>query len=92
MRDMYNIPDFKRKYERKDYKTNIYFSAKSNAYPAIIHNISLGGALINNDSAPKIFEGEIITVNIPFSNTERSVKRKARVKWIFDTKFGVEFI
>jgi len=77
MRDEYNVPGFKRKYERKNYSTDIYFSVKSKAFPAVIQNISLGGALINHDSAPKIFEGEIITVNIPFSTTKRSVKRKA---------------
>ncbi len=92
MSDEYNIPGFKRKHERKDYNTDIYFSVKSKAYPAVINNISLGGALINHDSAPKIFEGEIITVNIPFSKTKRSVKRKAKVMWSFDTKFGIEFI
>jgi len=92
MSDEYNIPGFKRKYERKDYNADIYFSFKSQAYPAVIRNISLGGALINHDSAPKIFEGEIITVNIPFSQTKQSVKRKAKVMWSFDTELGIEFI
>ena len=92
MSDEYNIPGFKRKYERKDYRKDIYYSVKSNAYQAVINNISLGGALINHDSVPKIFEGDIITINIPFSKTKQSVKRKAKVMWIFDTKFGIQFI
>ena len=92
MSDEYNISAFNRKYERKDYKAEIYFSVKSKAYPAIIHNLSLGGALIKHDGTLKISEGETITINIPFSNTERGVKRKARIMWISDTQFGIEFI
>ena len=92
MSDEYNASDFKRKYERKTYKAEIYFSVKSQAYPATIHNLSLGGALIKHDGTLKISEGETITINIPFSNTERGVKRKARIMWISDTKFGIEFI
>lgn len=92
MSDEYNISAFKRKYERKAYKAEIYFSIKSKAYPAIIQNLSLGGARINHDGTLKISEGETITINIPFSNTERGVKRKAKIMWISDTQFGIEFI
>ena len=92
MSDEYNIPGFKRKHERKDYNKEIYYSVKSKAYPAVLHNISLGGALINHESVPNIFEGDIISVNIPFSKKKESVKRQAKVMWSYDKKVGIQFI
>lgn len=92
MADVFQFDKQNRRHQRKTYHVEIYFSLESRAYPAKIINISLGGALLDNAGFPRISEGQVITVNIPFKKAEQSVKRKARVMWVSESQFGIKFI
>jgi hypothetical protein len=83
---------YKRKHERKDYNAEVYFSLDAKAYPALVQNISRGGASIKNEGVAKVEEGQEIIINIPFQNATKTVKRKARIVWVTDTHFGIEFV
>ena len=84
--------DFRRKHERKDYLTDVVFAYKGRAYGGTIKNISLGGAFITTPSVNQFSAGDIITISIPFTDGNKSVKRKARIEWNNNTGFAVEFI
>ena len=81
----------KRRHARKNYEAEIYFAHKRKPYSAQIKNISRSGALIFSGGLPKVRAGEGITVTIPFSGKSKSVKRDAKVIWVNEILFGVEF-
>lgn len=83
--------DFRRKHERKSYNADIVFASKTNAYSGIMKNISLGGAFIVTSHVNQVSVGDVITVNIPFRDSKKSVKRKARIEWQNNEGFAVEF-
>ncbi len=92
MADTYSISEFERKHKRKAYEKEVFFSLDSKAYPATTRNISLGGALIEHVDTYNLNKGQTITINIPFSSSKKSIKRKARIMWILNKQFGIEFI
>jgi hypothetical protein len=81
----------KRRHLRKKYDAEIYFAHKKRPYSAQIKNISRSGALIFSGGLPKVRAGEGITVTIPFSGKSKSVRRDAKVIWVNEILFGVEF-
>jgi hypothetical protein len=81
----------KRRHVRKNYEAEVYFAFQKRAYAAQIKNISRSGALIFTGGLPQIKIGEPITVSIPFSGQSKSVKRDAKVIWVNDILFGIEF-
>jgi hypothetical protein len=81
----------KRRHVRKKYEAEIYFAHKKRPYAAQIKNISRSGALIFSGGLPKVRTGEGITVTIPFSGQSKSVKREAKVIWVNEILFGIEF-
>jgi hypothetical protein len=84
--------DLRRKHERKGYGTNIVFAIKERAYSGILKNISIGGAFIVTSSVNQMSVGEVITINIPFTDGRKHVRRKARIKWGNNEGFAVEFL
>jgi hypothetical protein len=92
MRDEFGTANFTRKHQRKAYRTEVHFSVESRAYPAQIENISRGGASVKTDGPPRVEKGQEIIIQIPFQNSDKSVKRRARVMWVRDTQFGIEFV
>jgi PilZ domain len=83
---------FKRIHERKLYSTEIIFSHNNNAYTGHIKNISLGGAYIATRSVNQLSCGDTITLSIPFSTSQKYVKRKGRIQWTNNEGFAIEFI
>ena len=81
----------KRRHVRKKYDAEIYFAHKKRPYSAQIKNISRSGALIFSGGLPKVRVGEGITVTIPFSGQSKSLKRDAKVIWVNEILFGIEF-
>jgi hypothetical protein len=92
METIFDFDGYRRFSERKNYLNQISFSIDSIALPAAIENISLGGALIRTRNIPKIKTGTKILVSIPFANKNGCIKRKAKVKWVENDLFGIEFI
>ena len=80
-----------RRHERKRYEAEIHFAHKQRPYSAQIKNISRSGALIFSGGLPKIKTGEDITVIIPFTGRSKSLKREAKVIWVNEILFGIEF-
>jgi hypothetical protein len=81
----------KRRHARKKYDAEIFFAHKRKPYAAQIKNISRSGALIFSGGLPRVRAGEGITVSIPFSGQSKSVKRDAKVIWVNEILFGIEF-
>jgi hypothetical protein len=81
----------KRRHVRKNYEAEVYFALKKRAYAAQIKNISRSGALIFTGGLPEMKIGEAITVTIPFSGQSKSVKRDAKIIWVNEILFGIEF-
>ena len=86
-----NPQNEKRRHARKRYEAEIYFAHKSKPYAAQIKNISRSGALVFTGGLPRVKSGEGITVTIPFSGQSKSVKRDAKVIWVNEILFGIEF-
>jgi len=84
--------NLKRRHERKDYGTNIVFAIKDRAYSGILKNISVGGAFIVTPSVNQVSVGDVVTINIPFTDGRKHLRRKARIKWGNDEGFAVEFL
>ena len=82
----------KRRHVRKKYDAEIFFAHKRKPYSAQIKNISRSGALIFSGGLPRVRIGEGITVTIPFSGQTKSLKREAKVIWVNEILFGIEFI
>lgn len=84
--------EFRRRYERKQYGSEIIFSAKGRAYAGTLKDISLGGAFVVTQAVNQIDKGEKVILSIPFTNGKKSVKRKGRVLWTNNEGFAVEFL
>jgi len=88
----FDYSHFRRRYERKPYGAEIYFSADKIAYRAHLVNLSRGGALIRHGGVAQVALGDQIIITIPFTDSKRSVKRDARIVWVEEAEFGIEFI
>jgi hypothetical protein len=76
----------------RNYIMEASFSVDSVILPATIKNISLGGALIRTMNISNIRTGTELLISIPYTNENGCLKRKAKVKWVDNDLFGVEFI
>ena len=80
----------KRRHERKEYESEGRLQFENKSYPVIIENISLGGALISTNGFNSINLDDEIILKIPFTNQEKSVEIKGRVKRFIGGKVGIE--
>ena len=83
--------EFRRRYERKRYSTDIIFSAKGMAFAGTLKNISIGGAFVITLSVNQVSKGDVITISIPYTSGKGNIKRRAKVIWISGEGFAVEF-
>jgi Tfp pilus assembly protein PilZ len=83
--------DFRRRYDRKHYVTDIVFSIKDRSYSGTLKDISLGGAFVSTRSVRQAKQGDEVTVVIPFTNGRKNVKRKAKILWANEEGFAIEF-
>jgi hypothetical protein len=84
--------DYRRKSARKNYSTDIMFASGKQMYRGTLYNISVGGAFIATKDVNHLYEGEQVSISIPYTDGSKYVKRKGIVIWKNDAGFGVEFI
>ena len=83
--------EFRRRYERKKYSSDVIFSLKEKAYAGTLKDISMGGAFIITLSVNLVYRGDVVVVSIPFTDGRKSIKRKGRVLWTNNEGFALEF-
>jgi hypothetical protein len=83
--------EFRRRYERKYYSSDVVFSLKGKAYAGTLKDISMGGAFVMTLSVNQIHQGDAVTISIPFTSGKKSIKRRGRVLWTSEEGFAVEF-
>ena len=83
--------EFRRRYERRSYHSDVIFSLKGYAFAGTLKDISMGGAFVLTLSVNQVQKGDVITINIPFTSGAKNVKRRARVLWTSGEGFAVEF-
>lgn len=86
-----NFNRYKRMSERKRYSAEVSFSTDTLCFPAMIRNLSKGGALLGSDTLPKMKVGTEIIITIPFAVKDGCVKTKGMVMWAKNGQFGIEF-
>jgi len=84
--------EFRRRYERKTYDTDIIFSVKGKAFAGSLKNISIGGAYVVTLSVNQISKGDVVTLSIPYTSGKGNIKRRAKVIWVSGEGFAVEFL
>ncbi|WP_319409706.1 PilZ domain-containing protein [uncultured Desulfosarcina sp.] len=83
--------EFRRRYERKNYNSDIVFSLRGKAFAGTLKDISMGGAFVMALSVNQVHPGDVVTISIPFTSGTKSMKRRARVLWTSGEGFAVEF-
>lgn len=84
--------EFRRRYERKKYSTDIIFSVKGKAFAGTLKNISIGGAYVITLAVNQVGKGDVVTLSIPYTTGKGNVKRRAKVMWTCGEGFAVEFL
>lgn len=84
--------EFRRRYERKSYNSDVVFSLKGFAFAGTLKDISMGGAFVMTLSVNQVQKGDVITISIPFTSGQKNIKRKASVLWTSGDGFAVEFL
>jgi hypothetical protein len=83
--------EFRRRYERKRYSTDIIFSIKGMAFAGTLKDISIGGAFVLTLSVNQASKGDVISISIPYTNGKGNIKRRAKIIWVSGEGFAVEF-
>ncbi len=83
--------EFRRRYERKNYTSDVVFSLKGKAFAGTLKDISIGGAFVITLSVNQVQKGDVVTISIPFTNGKKNIKRQAGVLWTSGDGFAVEF-
>ncbi|MCK4987051.1 MAG: PilZ domain-containing protein [Desulfobacterales bacterium] len=79
----------KRKYPRKFCSQSSFFATRYGIHECYIKNLGDKGAFIKTDLF--LPEGNVVTVAVPASAQDSSIKRKGKVIWTDKYGFGVEF-
>jgi hypothetical protein len=82
---------YSRRYERKYYCVDIIFSIDDKIFHGCLKDISLGGAFIKAKHTEQLWEEDVVTLSIPFTDGGRHLKRSGRIKWKNSTGFAVTF-
>lgn len=90
--DRIGVQFFKRKKSRKIYQRRVTVFTESMILPAMIDNLSRGGAHIVGRKNSRVSKESEIHVIIPFANRNEEIMVRAVVKWIRDGQFGIQFI
>lgn len=83
--------EFRRRYERKNYNSDIVFILKEMAFAGTLKDISMGGAFVMTLAVNQVYKGDLITISIPFTDGKKNVQKRARVLWTSGEGFAVEF-
>jgi hypothetical protein len=83
--------EFRRRYERKNYNSDVVFSLQGKAYAGTLKDIGMGGAFVMTLSVNQVCRGDVVTISIPFTNGKKNIKRRGGVLWTSGEGFAVEF-
>ncbi len=83
--------EFRRRYTRKPYSSEVIVSVRDRAYAGSLKDISTGGAFVMTPAINHIHTGDVLIIRIPFTDGKRSVKRRGRVLWTNDEGVALEF-
>lgn len=83
--------EFRRRYERKNYSSDVVFTLMGKTHGGTLKDISMGGAFVMTLSVNRVCQGDVITLNIPFTDGKKNVQRRGRVLWTSGEGFAVEF-
>lgn len=84
--------DYRRKYERKNYSADIMFVIGNQMFRGGLKNISVGGAFVMTNDVNQLYEGELVSLSIPYTDGCKHVKRKGHVLWKNELGFAIGFI
>ena len=82
---------FRRRYERKNYQTEVMFVTNGRMYKGGLIDISIGGAFILSDQVNQFIKGNKLSISIPFTDGHKHIKRKGTVLWKNSKGFAIEF-
>ena len=80
-----------REYFRKFYGANASLLIEDREYRCIVKDISKGGAQLSFDASPPVKIGELVDVQIPFTDGERYMRKRAKVKRLNGNNIGIRF-
>ena len=72
---------FRRRYERKNYRVDVVFAYEGRLFEGLLMDISLGGAYIQTRDVGRFWEGDAVTITIPFTNGGKHVRRQGYISW-----------
>lgn len=82
----------KRKHDRKLCNTIALLIIQNQEHTCMIKNISRGGALLSIGVHFPLKIGELMEIQIPFSDGKRYVKKTAKVKRFNDKSIAIKFL
>ena len=80
---------YRRSNKRLKYSAEVLFSSDAIITKGMTKDLSAGGAAIQSLEIPAI--GDVLIVSIPYAQKQRSVRRRAVVRWVEGKIFGIEF-
>jgi hypothetical protein len=83
--------EFRRRYERKSYNSDVVFSLEGRSFAGTLKDISMGGAFVMTSAVNQVYEDAVVKVSIPFTKGTKTIKRRGRVLWTNGDGFAVEF-
>ncbi|MCG6910482.1 MAG: PilZ domain-containing protein [Deltaproteobacteria bacterium] len=75
---------------RKNFEKQISFTIRNRSYQAICKDISNGGLFIQTDEVFSV--GQVVILNIPFSNGRREIKVPAEIVRVSSEGIGLRFM
>ena len=84
--------EFRRRYARKTYSSDVIFSLHDKAYAGSLKDISMGGAFVITLAAGQVTSGDTVIISIPFTNGKKNIRRRARVMWTTMEGFALAFL
>ena len=82
----------RRRYQRRSYSADAYLLIQDKEYVCVVENLSKGGALLSLDVSFPIEIGDLVDIQIPFSNGDRYVKKTAKIMRFSDKNIAIKFM
>jgi hypothetical protein len=83
--------NFRRRYERKHYGVDIVFAFDGQIFQGRLKDIGLGGAYIQTRQADRFWDGDAVTISIPYTSGNKHVRRSGRIAWKDSLGFAISF-
>ena len=82
---------FRRRYERKNYRVEVVFAHEGRIFEGRLMDIGLGGAYIQTREVNRFWEGDTVSITIPFTNGGKHVRRTGRISWKNNLGIAIAF-